>query len=498
VASPALAHQLCAMLARAANTTEPNTAEDGLPTPQRYWAILTLMVGLAMSCLDTAIVNVALPTIAHDLHANPADSIWIVNAYQLAVLVSLLSFASFGDIFGYRRVYRFGLVLYTGAALISATAGSLEMLILGRALQALGAAGVMSVNTALVRYTYPRRQLGRGIAMVALVVSVSSAAGPTVAAAILAVGPWPWLFAVNVPIGIATFLLSLRYLPYTPPSQHRFDLWSAGLCAVMFGALVSGINGLGHRQALPWVCGELAGALATGWLLVRRQLTQAMPLLPVDLFCRPIFSLSVSTSVCSFVAQGIAFVALPFYFHDVLGASAITTGLMMTPWAAMTAVMAPIAGRLADRYPAGILGGLGLMVLAGGFISLAMLPAHPTMTQVLLRVGLCGIGFGLFQSPNNRAIVAAAPRERSGGAGAIQGTGRLLGQSIGAALVALVFGATGGTQGSTIAIGLAAAFSIAGVLTSLSRLFGRGRRPRAVLPVSDNRPTRIGLREPAE
>src|SRR4030095_6371201 len=155
--------------------------------PQRYWAILTLMVGLAMSCLDTAIVNVALPVIAKDLHTSAADSIWVVNAYQLAVMISLLPFASFGDIFGYRRVYRFGLVLYTAAALISATAGSLGMLVVGRglagvgaggALRGLGAAGVMSVTTALVRYTYPRRQLGRGIAMVSLVVSVSAASGP--------------------------------------------------------------------------------------------------------------------------------------------------------------------------------------------------------------------------------------------------------------------------------------------------------------------------------
>jgi len=483
------------MLARAANSAEPNTAEDGLPTPQRYWAVLTLMIGLAMSCLDTAIVNVALPTIARDLHADPADAIWIVNAYQLGVLVSLLSFASFGDIFGYRRVYRFGLVLYTAAALISATAGSLEILILGRALQALGAAGLMSVNTALVRYTYPRRQLGRGIAVVALVVSVSSAAGPSVAAAILAIGPWPWLFAVNVPIGVAAFLLSLRYLPYTPPSKHRFDLWSAGLCAVMFATLISGINGLGHQQALPWVCGEFAAALVSGWLLVRRQLSQAMPLLPVDLFRRPVFSLSVSTSVCSFVAQGIAFVSLPFYFHDVLGASAVTTGLMMTPWAAMTAVMAPIAGRLADRYPAGILGGLGLAVLAAGFVSLAILPAQPTMTEVLLRVGVCGIGFGLFQSPNNRAIVAAAPRERSGGAGAIQGTARLLGQSIGAALVALVFGLTGGGHGAASAILVAAAFAGIGTLTSLSRMANAVRSP-AERPAAVARPA--GFRGPAE
>ena len=453
--------------------TAPNPAEDGLPVPRRYWAILTLMIGLALVCLDTAIVNVALPAIARDLHASPADSIWIVNAYQLAVLISLLPLASFGDIFGYRRVYRYGLLLYTGAALISATANSLEMLTLGRALQGLGAAGVMAVNTALVRYTYPRRQLGRGIALIAFVVSVSSAAGPSVAAAILAVASWPWLFAVNVPIGLLTLALSLRLLPFTPPSPHRFDLWSAGLSAVMFGLLITAINGLGHGQAAAPVAAEFAAALATGGILVRRQLAQAMPLLPVDLFRRPIFALSVTTSVCSFVAQGIAFVALPFYFHDVLGASAVTTGLYMTPWAAMTAIMAPIAGRLSDRYPAGILGGVGLAVLAAGFVLLALLPAHATTTEVLWRVGLCGLGFGFFQAPNARAIVASAPLERSGGAGAIQGTARLLGQSIGAALVALVFGLaqSRGGHGAPTAIWLAAGFAGIAVLTSLTRLF---------------------------
>ncbi|HEX3862185.1 MAG TPA: MFS transporter [Stellaceae bacterium] len=470
-----------------------NSAEDGLPVPQRYWAILTLMIGLAMSCLDTAIVNVALPTISRDLHIHPADAIWVINAYQLAVMVSLLSFASFGDIFGYRRVYRFGIVLYTGAAFISATAGSLEMLVLGRLLQGLGAAGLMSVNTALVRHTYPARQLGRGIAMASLVVATSSAAGPTVAAAILAVAPWPWLFAVNVPIGIVTFILSLRLLPYTPRSSHRFDLVSAGLCAAMFATLICGINGIGHGQAAAAVVAEFAAALGTGFLLVRRQLTLPMPLLPVDLFRRPIFALSVTTSVCSFVAQGIAFVSLPFYFHDALGASAVTTGLYMTPWAVMTAIMAPIAGRLADKHPAGILGGIGLAVLATGFVTLALIPEHPTTIEVLLRVALCGIGFGLFQSPNNRSIVASAPRERSGGAGAIQGTARLLGQSIGAALVALVFGFSGSGHGSATAILVAAGFAAIAMLTSVTRLFDAVRTPRPTAP-----PAGDGLRGPAE
>src|SRR6266446_4269282 len=185
-----------------------NTSEDGLPLPQRYWAIVTLVIGMVVSVLDTAIVNIALPTIARDLDASAAQSIWVINAYQLAVVVSLLPLASLGDIFGYRRIYVIGLVVFTTAALVSALSHSLELLAVGRALQGIGAAGMMSVNTALVRFTYPRRQLGRGIAMTAVAVSISSAAGPSVASAILAVASWPWLFAINVPIGLVALLMS--------------------------------------------------------------------------------------------------------------------------------------------------------------------------------------------------------------------------------------------------------------------------------------------------
>jgi DHA2 family multidrug resistance protein-like MFS transporter len=456
-----------------------NTAEDGLPLPQRYWAILNLAIGLALSVLDSEIANIALPAIAKEIHASPADSIWVINAYQLAVVIALLP--SLGDIFGYRRIYLIGLAAFTGAALVSALSQSLPMLTLGRGLQGIGAAGMMSVNTALVRFTYPRRQLGRGIAMVSVVVSISSAAGPSVAAAILAVASWPWLFASSVPVGLATMLMSLRLLPSTPPSEHRFDLASAVLSALSFAFLISGINSIGHGHPVFFVVLEFAGAVLVGYALIRRQGSLAMPLLPVDLFKRPVFALSVTTAVCTFVAQGIAFVALPFYFQDVIGRSQVETGLLLTPWPVMVAIIAPIAGRLADRYPAGILGGIGLGILSLGFVLLALLPAQPGDADIVWRIVVCAFGFGFFQSPNNRAIISSAPRERSGGAGAIQATARLLGQTIGAALVALVFGYAGPSGGGSpvVAILLAAGFSAVGALVSLSRLLRFVRMPRS-------------------
>ena len=154
---------------------------DGLPQPQRNWAILTIALGLVMSVIDGSIANVALPTIAEALHASPAFSIWIVNGYQLAITISLLPLASLGEIIGYRRVYLAGLVLFTLASLFCALSHTLLLLTLARILQGFGAAGIMSVNSALVRFTYPRALLGRGIGINAMVVAVSAAVGPTAA-----------------------------------------------------------------------------------------------------------------------------------------------------------------------------------------------------------------------------------------------------------------------------------------------------------------------------
>src|SRR5579871_3573302 len=227
-----------------------NLPHDGLAQPQRGWAILTIAIGLIMSVMDGAIANVALPTIARDLHASPAFSIWIVNGYQLAITISLLPLASLGEIVGYRRVYLAGLLLFTVASLACTLSNGLLMLTVARIVQGFGAAGIMSVNTALVRFIYPRAQLGRGIGINAMVVAISAAVGPSVAAAILAVATWPYLFAVNLPIGVAAFVLGLRFLPHAPRASHMFDWQSAALSAVTFGCGIAAIDSLGHGETL--------------------------------------------------------------------------------------------------------------------------------------------------------------------------------------------------------------------------------------------------------
>jgi MFS transporter, DHA2 family, multidrug resistance protein len=458
---------------------------DGLPLPQRNWAILTIGLGLVMAVIDGAIANVALPTIAGSLNASPAFSIWIVNGYQLAITISLLPLASLGEIIGYRRVYLAGLLLFTLASLFCALSHTLLLLTVARILQGFGAAGILSVNTALVRFIYPREQLGRGIGVNALVVAISAAVGPTVAAAILAVGTWPYLFAINVPLGIVTLLLGWRTLPHTPPAAHRFDWQSAGLSAVTFGLGIAAIDSVGHGESLSFCLSEFAIAAAAGLLLVVRQTHMASPLLPLDLLRIPIFALSISTSIASFCGQMLAFVSIPFYLESRFGYSAVQMGLLITPWPIAVAFAAPLAGRLVERYPAGLLGGIGLAIFAAGLGSLALLPANPTAVDVVWRMALSGAGFGLFQTPNNRTMIAAAPRERSGGASGMLGTARLLGQTMGAALVALFLARypSDGTQTSlTVGVG----FALLGAALSMLRLSPAGSQGAERVRIRDD------------
>jgi len=446
---------------------------DGLPLPQRYWALLTLGLGLTLAVLSGAIANVALPTIAHDLNASPAASIWVLNSDRLAVTGSLLPLASLGEIHGYRRVYQWGLVAFTVASLCCALSTSLTMLILARIAQGFGAAGIMSVNGALIRFIYPRRLLGSGVGLNATIGSIASALGPTVAAGILSVAHWPWLFAVNLPLGLLAIPFAWRALPATSPTGARFDVISALLSASTFGTLIFAIAELGHGADISGVGAALFLVVGLGFVLVARQMARTSPLLPIDLLRIPLFAMSVATSVCSFIAQSMALVCLPFLFVDTLGLGDVTTGLLLSPWPLTVAVIAPLSGRLADRHPVGILSGCGLTVMAVGLAALALLPAHPSMMDIAWRMTVCGLGFGFFNTPNNRAIITSAPPMRSGGASGMQATARLLGQTIGAAFVALIFGlfAANGTTVSML-VAAFAAFAAAGV--SFLRMFGAG------------------------
>jgi MFS transporter, DHA2 family, multidrug resistance protein len=457
---------------------------DGLPVPRRYWAIVAIVLALAMSVLDSTIANIALPSIARDFEVTNAASVWVINAYQVAILVALLPLASLGEIVGYRRISQAGLVVFTLASLACVFADSLLTLSVARVIQGIGAAGIMSVNAALVRFTYPQSMLGRAIGINAVVVATSAALGPTIASALLAIGHWRWLFAINVPLGVITFVIATYALPETERSARRLNLAGAALHVGAFGLLMVGLQSFAHHEAMPVALAQIAGGCVLGAWLVRHEIGRAVPLMPFDLLRIRLFSLSIATSVCSFTAQMAALVALPFEIQR-LGRSPVETGLLMTPWPVAVALAAPIAGRLADRYPAGILGGLGLVMMSAGLALLAFLPADGTTVDLVWRMALCGLGFGFFQSPNNRALVSSAPRARSGAAGGMLGTARLFGQTLGAAGVALIFGAHA-EHGSNIALAAAAAIALVAAVVSMVRLKGgASSAPAAQVPPSE-------------
>jgi DHA2 family multidrug resistance protein-like MFS transporter len=453
----------------------PTPVFDGLPTQRRRWAVAAIFTALAMASLDTAIANIALPAIAANLHVSPADVIWVVNVYQIALVATLLPLGALGEIVGHERIYLGGLLLFTLASLACACAWSLPSLLVARALQGLGASGIMAVNSALVRFVYPNRLLGRGYGHNALVVATAFTLGPTIASGILAIGSWPWLFAVNIPFGLIAMGIGLKTLPATPRAVHAFDFLGALLASCSLGLFIIGVGSAAHKASPGIVSLELAAAILFGWVLTRRHADHPAPMLPIDLFRRPVFALSAATAVCSFAVQGLAFVSLPFYFEDILLRTQVETGFFMTPWPLVVAFMAPIGGRLSDRYPVGILGGLGLVLLGLGMTLLALLPASPGVANIVWRMAICGVGFGLFQTPNMKALMSSAPPGRSGGASSIVATARLIGQTIGAALAALCF-TLAGREGATVALALGAGFAAVGSVMSFLRLLAPAQR----------------------
>jgi MFS transporter, DHA2 family, multidrug resistance protein len=444
---------------------------DGLPAQRRRWAMLCYLVGLAMSVLDGNIANTALPSIATQLHASPAASIWVVNAFLITVGICVVPFSSLVDIIGYKRVYQGGLILFTLASVGCSLPHSLNQLILARVFQGVGAACIWSTSAAIMRYTYPRALLGRGIGLGGFVVFTSAAAGPSVASGILAITTWHWLFAINVPFGLLALSLSERWLAPAQGSRHRWDVWSAALNAITVTLLIRGIDGVGTGRGAAVIVAELAIALVVGAVLVWRQNHLAVPMLAIDLFKRSIFALSVAASFSAFIAQGLAVVVLPFYFIDVMKYSQVMAGLLLSPWPVAAGITSHFSGRLADRIPIRVLGTIGAALMTTGLLLLALIGRHPSVWQIVWRAALGGAGFGIFGAPNNRALVASAPKERAGGAGGISTMSRLLGQSVGVSIVAVVFELTAGggvsLHGASLALTFGAAFTaISGIISA--------------------------------
>ena len=412
--------------------------DEGLPGTERRIAVAVLIIGTLMAVLDGSIVNIALPTIARDLHAPASTTIWVANSFRLINAMGLLSFAALGDVIGYRRVYILGLAVFTGSSLGCALAHVMAPLIAMRGLQGFGAAAMLSVGPALYRNIFPVRLLGAALGLSSLVVASGMAAGPSIGGGILAVLSWPWLFAFNVPLGLVALFLAAKALPMQKGSGGRFDIAGAMLSAVALGCFVLAVDGLSGRGQIAGPGILFAASAVAAMVFLAWQYRNPRPLVPLDIFRSRRFSVAATTSFLAFTAQGLVFITLPFLFQSIQGYSPFMSAVLFTPWPLIIIGIGPRAGRLSDRANPALISTVGLAIFCLGLASLAMLGAHAAIPDILWRTALCGLGYGCFQPPNNHELLGSVARERSGTASGVLASARTFGQSVGAALVAIV------------------------------------------------------------
>jgi DHA2 family multidrug resistance protein-like MFS transporter len=447
---------------------------DGLPLPRRYVAIAAMSFGSALVIIDGGVANVALPTIARDLGVGQSAVVSVVTVYQVMLVMLLLPFAGLGERIGLKTAYQAGQAIFTIATILCFFAKSLPFLLIVRAAQALGAAGVLSVSSALIRQIYPSNQLGRGLGVNAVVVTSSAAIAPTIGGLILSIAPWPWVFASAVPFALASLALG-RAIP-NPRARHAtFDVFGAVLCAAMFGLVIGGLESMVHGDSPVVSAAIVAVGVVVGIYFVRRERGEPNPILPIDLLVRPVLALSAIGGFVAFTASMTLLISTPFRLHA-LGFSAAAIGAAIAPWPLTNMFVAPVAGLLSDRVPAGLLGGIGMIVSVAALLLIGFMPAHPTYFDVAWRMALCGSGFGTYLPPNARLLVGSAPRERAAAAGGLVSTVRLAGQTTGATLVAALL-ALGIGQGPTPAL-IAAGLALVAGLCSIARLRPSIRNPR--------------------
>lgn len=434
-----------------------------------FVAILAVSLSTVVAMLDSTIANVALPVIAKDFSVSESASILIINAYQFAVIASLLPCAALGRTLGNKRVFIAGVVLFTLSSLGCGLSENLNTLTLTRVVQGFGAAAILSVNASLIKEIYPERLLARGLGINVMIVSVSAAAGPSIASTILSLANWNWLFIINVPIACASLFLCLCSLKSTKDENHKFDSGGASLVFLTFVAFSFFTFGLTKMLPVVAVISLFIFLMLAMTLYVNQKQKMTKAMIPIMLFHNKTFSLSLLMSLLSYSTQLLAYVSLPFYFHNVLHRDVVAIGVLLTAWPLSTMLTSLVAGDLSKRFQPEMVALAGLFMLVVGMLLMTWLPSEPTNMQILWRVAVCGLGFGLFQSPNNYLIMTSVSHEQSSIASGLLGTSRLVGQIIGSALVAIMFNIFG-ESAIRISLMAGAFFSLLSFCVSYLRL----------------------------
>lgn len=409
-------------------------------SPRRWSILAAVSLGVFLSTLDGGIVNIALPVLMRVFDTSFPTVQWVVISYLTIIVSSMLLAARLGDLAGRKRCYAAGVAIFTLASGLCAAAPSIGWLIALRALQGTGAVLISGLGVALVAEAFPPRERGRALGLIGSVVSVGIALGPTLGGLLLGLAGWHWIFLVNLPVGVATFVVVWRVVPESPRVRgETFDLAGAitlfaGLSAYTVGMTLAQARGPGD----PVVLIALAGAAAAIPLFVLVEKRSRSPMLDLSLFRHPVFGLNLLMGFLAFVL-GAALFLLPFYLDLVRGFPPARAGLLIAIVPVAMGLVAPWAGAMADRWGSRRISFAGLVVLAGGALSASTLRVDTPVLGYLLRLLPFGIGLGLFQAPNNRAIMQAAPRRRYGIASGLLALSRTLGQVSGLPLMGALF-----------------------------------------------------------
>lgn len=404
----------------------------------KKWYVLSAVgMGVFLATIDGSIVNVSLPTMVSSFKTDFALVQWVVLAYLLTVTTLMLGIGRLADIYGKKPIYTAGFIVFTVGSVLCGLSPTINLLIGSRVVQAVGAAMIMALGMAIVTEAFPRSERGRALGISGTIVSIGITLGPTLGGFIIQNLSWHWIFFVNLPIGIIGTVMVTRFVPaFKTPGGQSFDYWGALILCVSLLSLLVALtlgqrNGFGDSSVLILI--GLFVILMVTFIFI--ELRTEQPMIDLRIFRNSLFSVSLTSGFIVFICLSGSLILMPFYIQNVLGYDVQQTGLLMATVPVLLGIVAPISGALSDRFGSRLITVVGLVVLSIGFITVSSLNAETTTWGYILRFLPVGIGMGIFQSPNNSAIMGAAPRDRLGIASGMLAVTRTLGQTTGIAIL---------------------------------------------------------------
>jgi EmrB/QacA subfamily drug resistance transporter len=439
------------------SSSRPASRQTGeLQGQVNKWLVFVLAASASfMTTLDGSIVNIGLPSIARTFHTGVSGATeWIIIGYLVVIAAVLLTCGRLADMLGRKPIFLAGLFVFILGSALSGLAPSLLLLILARLFQGIGGALIFSVNVAMITTSFPSNERGLALGLNAVVVSLGVAAGPTIGGIITQFLTWRWIFYVNVPVCLLALLVAWYFYDEHRPRRERherFDPLGATVLAIGLAALTLGLS---FGQEWGWLSVGTLAALGISLVMlsvgVYVEAHVEHPVLNLRILSNRVFAFAnISFMLCMMALFAPGFL-LPFYFEDLRGFSTIQTGLMLTPVPLMLAIVAPLSGTLADRWGSRWLSPVGLAIACFGLFLVSQINAQSSSWDIIWRLAVIGIGQGLFQSPNTRTMMSAAPRSAQGEASGLLATGRVIGQSMSVALTGTVFAALGGATAGTL------------------------------------------------